>query len=296
MPRVIGCAVNPLCANIDEFPYGQIPKAAVKKRVGVIGGGPAGIQALLTLCERGHEVVLYEKDQQLGGNIIPAASPAFKVDMRDYQAYLVRQAEKSSATIHLNTTATRGLLDQAQFDALIIAVGADPLIPNLPGIDLPHVHWAPDGEMGRVAVGEQVVIIGGGAIGMESAIELADKGKKVTVIEMAPDLSNLFMTSSGTMQDLMEKVELLKIPVITSAKLKSIDDQTIDYQDLQTGKVQTLPADTVLLAVGMCPRHQLVDQLRNSAPPTEVFVVGDAVEVGTIAEAVNGAFKVAVHL
>lgn len=140
------------------------------------------------------------------------------------------------------------------------------------------------------------MIIGGGAIGIESAIELTEKGKQVTVLEMAPDLSNFFMTASGTMQDLLEKIETLKISVITSAKLKSIDEQTVYYDDLTTGVEHTLSVDTVLLAVGIVPRHQLVDELRQSAPPTEVFVVGDAIEVGNIAEAVNSAFKTAVHL
>ncbi|WP_296558675.1 FAD-dependent oxidoreductase [uncultured Acetobacterium sp.] len=109
------------------------------------------------------------------------------------------------------------------------------------------------------------MIIGGGAIGIESAIELTEKGKQVTVLEMAPDLSNFFMTASGTMQDLLEKIETLKISVITSAKLKSIDEQTVYYDDLTTGVEHTLSVDTVLLAVGIVPRHQLVDELRQSA-------------------------------
>ncbi|WKY48798.1 NAD(P)/FAD-dependent oxidoreductase [Eubacteriaceae bacterium ES3] len=296
MPRVIGCAVNPLCANIDEFPYGKIPAAPFKKKVGVIGSGPAGMQAVLTLCERGHDVTLYEKENELGGNLITAASPAFKIDMRDYQAYLLKQIEKSNATVLLNTPATSELLDKQNYDALIIAVGADPLMPDIPGIDKKHVYWAPRGEMGEVEIGEKTVIVGGGAIGIETAIELAQKGKDVTVIEMAKDLSDLFMTSSGTMQDLLEKVADLKIPILNSAKLISIDDASIEYEDLIAGETKVLPAQTVLMAVGMTPRINEVDTLRYSAPATEVFVVGDAVEVGTIAEAVNGAFKIAAHL
>lgn len=296
MPRVIGCAVNPLCANIDEFPYGKIPQADIKKKVAVIGSGPAGMQAALTLCDRGHHVTLYEKEVQLGGNLITASSPAFKVDMKDYQSYLLRQIEKSNTKVCLNTNATKEILDQQNFDALIIAVGADPLMPDIPGIEKSHVHWAPEGEMGKIALGEKTVIVGGGAIGIETAIELAQKGNDVTVIEMAKDLSNLFMTSSGTMQDLLEKVEQLKIPIINSAKLKTINDHDIEFEDLITGELKKIPADTVLMAVGMLPRIAQVDALRYSTPATETFVVGDAVEVGTIAEAVNNAFKIAVHL
>lgn len=296
MPRVIGCAVNPYSANIDAYPEGKVPVAAQKKKVGVVGGGPGGIQAALTLRERGHDVILYEKSYRLGGNVIGAAAPGFKIDMKDYLDYLVRQVNKSGAKIMLNTEASKGVLDQENFDALIIAVGADPFVPNVPGIDKEHVHWAPDADVGLVEVGEKTVIVGGGAIGIEVAIGLSEEGKDVVVIEMSPDFNHLAQSSSGTMQDLLEKVEELKIPIHLKCKLMEVRDNEVICQDTESGEEMKLSADTVLLAAGMCPRTELADSLRHSAPETEVYIVGDAVSVGTIAEAVNGAFKAAAFI
>jgi 2,4-dienoyl-CoA reductase-like NADH-dependent reductase (Old Yellow Enzyme family) len=154
-PRVINCAVNPFSGTASEFPEGVVPKAPARKKVAVIGGGPAGIQAMLTLCERGHDVTLYEKSDHFGGNLIPAIAPPFKQDCRDYVEWLVRQAEKAPARKLLNTEATKELLEKEKYDALIIAVGAEPLAPKLPGIDKPHVCWAPLAEMGKAPVGEK---------------------------------------------------------------------------------------------------------------------------------------------
>ncbi len=125
-PRVINCAVNPFSGAASEFPEGRVPKAPEKKRVAVVGGGPAGIQAMLTLCERGHDVTLYEKSDRFGGNLIPAIAPPFKRDCRDYVDWLVRQAEKAPARKLLNTKATKELLEREKYDALIIAFGAEP--------------------------------------------------------------------------------------------------------------------------------------------------------------------------
>jgi len=296
LPRVIGCAVNPFCANTTEYPDAKVPKANLKKTVAVIGGGPAGIQALMTLCERGHDVTLYETNDRLGGNVISAAAPKFKLDMQDYLDYLVRQANKTPARILLNTEATKEVLDAENYEAIIIAVGATPLVPNLPGVTKPHVHWAPHAEMGMVEVGDKTVIIGAGAVGIECAIGLKGEGKNVVVIEMAPDLSNLMATSSGTMQNLLECVDELEIPIHLNCKLDKITDTTVLCTNINTDEKIEFPADSVLLAMGMCPRHDVVDALRHSAPETEVFVVGDDVEVGTIFEAVNSAFKAAAHI
>ncbi|HLA82635.1 MAG TPA: FAD-dependent oxidoreductase, partial [Thermoleophilia bacterium] len=132
IPAVINCAVNPFLGNETEFPEAKVKKAEVKKRVAVIGGGPAGIQALLTLCDRGHEVTLYEMSDHLGGHVVPGSALPFKKDVRDYLEYLLRQAEKAPARILLNTEATKETLDAETYDALIIAVGSRPIVPKLP--------------------------------------------------------------------------------------------------------------------------------------------------------------------
>ena len=297
IPAVINCAVNPFLGNETEFPEGKVPKADVKKRVGVVGGGSAGIQALLTLCERGHDVTLYEMSDRLGGNVIHGSVLPFKQDVKDYLDYLVRQAHKAPARILFNTEATKGLLDAEDYDALIIAVGSTPIIPPIPGIDKPHVHWAPKADTGSVEVGDKTVIVGAGSVGIESAIGLKKKGKDVTVVEMAPDMSHLSVSAGGAAaMELNVLIKELDIPVYLNCRLEEITDNAVVCRNSQTNELVEFPAETVLLALGMSARQETADALRRSAPETEVFVVGDASEVGTIATAVMSAFRAAAYI
>jgi NADPH-dependent 2,4-dienoyl-CoA reductase/sulfur reductase-like enzyme len=293
---VINCAVNPFLGNETEFPEAKVKKADVKKKVAVIGGGPAGIQALLTLCERGHDVTLYEMSDRLGGHVVPGSALSFKQDVRDYLEYLVRQANKAPARILLNTEATKKMLDAEGYDALIIAVGSRPAIPPVPGIDKPHVHWAPEVDMGKVKTGQKTVIVGAGTVGIECAIGLKRAGKDVAVVEMAPDMSNLRASAGGASMELTALIEELHIPVHLNCRLEEVTDSNVICRNTQTSEKIEFPADTVLLAAGMVSRQQVADALRRCAPETEVFVVGDASEVGTIATAVRSAFKAAAYI
>ncbi len=296
IPAVINCAVNPFLGNETEFPEAKVKKADEKKRVAVIGGGPAGIQALLTLCERGHDVTLYEMSDRLGGHVVPGSALPFKQDFKDYLDYLLRQAAKAPARILMNTEATKALLDAEGYEALIIAVGSEPIVPRLPGIDKPHVHWAPDADTGKVEPGDKTVIVGAGSVGVETAIGLKRAGKDVSVIEMAPDLSCLRASAGGAAMELMSLVDQLEIPIHFNCKLEEVTDNAVVCSDTGTSERIEFPADTVLLAVGMAARCDVADSLRRSAPETEVFVVGDASGVGNIATAVRSAFKAAAYI
>jgi 2,4-dienoyl-CoA reductase-like NADH-dependent reductase (Old Yellow Enzyme family)/NADPH-dependent 2,4-dienoyl-CoA reductase/sulfur reductase-like enzyme len=298
-PRVINCAVNPYSGLATELKNSVVPKAETKKKVGIVGGGLAGVYATMAACLRGHDVTLYEKSDRLGGNLVGAAAAPFKFDMKDYLAWFEREAAKQPAHVLLNTEATPDLLAKENFDALILAVGADPVVPKIPGIDKPHVHWAPDAERGLVAVGKKIVVVGAGAVGIEAAIDFAKQGLKVDLIEMADKagvLGNLFPNLGLAANYLMEELDSEQVTVRYSVRLTEILDGAVAVSNADGGERFEIEADTVLLAVGMKPRKDLVDALRRCAPETSVYIVGDAKAAGTISLATNQGFQAGLHL
>ncbi len=296
IPAVINCAVNPFLGNETEFPEARVRKADVRKKVAVVGGGPAGIQAMQTLCDRGHDVTLYEMSDRLGGHVVPGSALPFKQDMRDYLNYLVRQANKAPARILLNTEATKEMLDAEGYDALVIAVGSQPVIPPVPGVDKPHVHWAPDADTGKIKIGARTVVVGAGAVGIECAIALKRAGRNVTVVEMAADLSNLQVSSGAAYMEFMGLIHELSIPIHLNCRLEEVTEKSVVCRNVKTSERIEFPANTVLLAIGVAARREVADSLRRSAAETEVFIVGDAVQAGNIAAAVMSAFRAAAYI
>jgi NADPH-dependent 2,4-dienoyl-CoA reductase/sulfur reductase-like enzyme len=301
-PKPIICAVNPMSAMTSELPSGVIPRAPKSGRIAVVGGGPAGITAMETLLERGHQVTLYEKSDRLGGHVADAAVPPFKGDVADYLRWLQRTADKCrarGARILLNQAATPELLALENYDGLVLALGAEPIVPSIPGIKGPNVAWAPDAEAGKVSVGERVAVIGGSAVGMEAALDFSLQGKEVFVVELLDEAAaggRLHMSAGGGAAELKRLFREREIPVYYGKGLAEVKPDGILVEDALTRERTFLPCDTVLLAVGLRPRLAEAEAMRRCAPETSVFVVGDGKKAASICEAVNEAFQVCLHI
>ena len=294
-PKEMNCAINPFLGMTRYIKDGLVPEAREKKRIAVVGGGVAGLTAMQTLIERGHDVTLYEKTDSLGGQIIPAAAPPIKVDMKDYLKYLNVQATKAvksgKAKILLNTEVTAPMLEAQGYDGVIIAVGALPLVPgSIPGITKPSVMWAADAETTlRDKIGDKVVVIGAGDVGLEAALDFAEEGKSVEIIEMAEQ-------PFFRMNSLAAMLEETGVQVQYTTTLIEVTDNGIIVKD-KDGNQREIIADNVLLAMGMKIDTKLVESLRHTAPETEIRIVGDAKAIGgNISFAVNGAFQAALHM
>ena len=290
--KTVACGVNPMLGREDEFPGGKLPPIERPKKAVVIGSGPAGMAAAVTLAQRGHDVTLFEREGQLGGNLNAAAAMALKMHMKQYLRYITRQTERWVKDIRLNTPATPEAVAALEPEAIVIAVGADPLIPPVPGADLPHVHWAGDAETGRCTVeGERVAVIGGGAVGIESAWTQAMAGKKVTIIELTDAL-----TAAEAVNELLPAIREKGGEVLIAHRLEEIREGSISVTDLGTGERKDLPCDTVLFAAGLCARKDEAAPFRHLIPETEIFVVGDAKKPRSIGDAIHEGFNAAVNI
>lgn len=283
------CSVNPVIgAELEDKYYIAPPQR--KKKVLVVGGGPAGMQAAVTAAERGHEVLLCEKSDALGGALKFAKSVPFKQDLHHFTQCLIRRVERSGAKVTLNKAVDRALVEELKPDVLIIAAGARPVIPPIPGIRSDKVVSVAQAEDDPTSLGERVVILGGGLVGCETGINLAMQGKKVTIVEMRDKLAadvNMFH-GIALNQQLNQYVT-----AVTGAVGKEINDQGLVYTD-RAGKEHLLPADAVLCAVGMRPCTEVMSELWNLVD--EQYVIGDCVKPAQVTQAVSDAYYLAREL
>jgi len=285
------CAVNPQMGR--ETKYRFIPKAGEKKKVMVIGGGPAGMMAAQTAASRGHEVVLFEQSDRLGGRLYEAGAMECKDGFRSYIQWDINATIKSGARIILNRRATPATIEAEKPDIVIIAIGAEHVRPPIEGINLPHVLNVSDADLKKVPIGHRVVVCGGGLSGAECALELAGEGKQVTLVDMLPQeelCQDAFMLVRLTLFNLLAESNVDTCYISTVRKITSEGVEIIG-KDADT---RLLKADTVITAFGLVPDAAVIEELAGVVP--ETYVVGDCNQVGNIASANTEAFNVAVEL
>ena len=287
----VRCSVNPQLGR--ELYYKEIPEARRKKKVVVVGGGPAGMQAAQTLVARGHEGVLFERSNELGGRLHEASALFCKEDYhRRYLAWSVRRTLECGADVRLGVEATPELVAAENPDHVIVAIGAEPIVLPIPGIDGPNVVGVSDADLGRAPIGGNVVLIGGGFSALECAIQLCYEGHRATMLEMRPADTLWREVMNELRSGLIELKERYGAELIDEARVVEVRADGVVYE--KAGERCFIAADTVVNAVGLKPNRTLVDEWRRLMP--DVDVVGDARKSGKIFDANMDAFDVAVEV
>ena len=291
-PWIDSCSVNPTWSyehkikRLFDEPDGV-------KRVGIVGGGPAGMRLAIMLTERGHKVDLYEKTGALGGLLKCAEGVSFKWPLDNYKNYLIRQTYKHGVNVHLNCAPTVEQLNREAYDYVVAAVGSEPAMPPIPGIDGANVISAVDAYAKMDQLGKNIVVVGGGEIGVETGMHLSEQGFKVTVLEMTDTLAadctpthyrSLFIRAWE--KDMAEH----GLEMYTNAKVVSIGEAGVTYVDAE-GQEHTVPADSVVISAGMKPKMD--EALSYAAAGDSFYLLGDCKKVANLMKLNQSALGIA---
>jgi 2,4-dienoyl-CoA reductase (NADPH2) len=296
MMRPVSCMLHPRSGREFEIREDKAPRP---KRVWVIGGGPGGMMAASTAARRGHDVTLFEEKEQLGGQLLLAGAPSMRSDFRRAVKDLEVQLRNSGAKVRLGQRMDRGKIRRGRPEVVIVATGARPIVPDIKGVELGNVVSAWEVLEGKVPVGREVVIIGGGAVGCETALHICESGtisaetlkflafqkaeswevlerlitrgwRRVTIVEMLERIGQDIGIS--TRWAMIQDLHRLGVRVITGAKAKEIQPDGVLIQ--RGDKEEKVPCDTVILAVGSRPLDEISQKIVGFVP--EIHVIGDA--------------------
>lgn len=286
--REISCLSNPEVAHEKEW---IIKPAEKSKKVLVIGGGPAGMEASVIAAQRGHKVILYEKGEKLGGQLRLAAIPPGKAEINKLIGYLETQLSKLKVKVELAKEATAQVIGTIKPDVIILASGGVPCVPSIPGVNGKNVVIAVDVLDGKARVGNKVIIIGGGMVGCEVADFLSTQGKEVTVVEILDEACWGMEGISKAV--LLKKLNENQVKIVTGTVVKEITAEGIVTLKGPFGipPEEKLEGDTIVMATGVSGTEKNFEHLKDKA--AEFYVIGDSLEPGTALDAIHQGFHVA---
>ncbi len=278
--KTIMCTVNPAICRSEEF---KLTRAEKSKKIAVVGGGPAGMEAARVCALRGHEVTLYER-RKLGGALLEASVPEFKADIRNLIAYYSTLMGKMNIKV-INEEATPQILKKGKYEAVIVAAGSTPIVPNVPGISGPNVTDALKVLNGTAKVGKKVAIIGAGIVGTEVGMYLAEQGKEVVVLEMLDTIMTGITPDEKVAYE--QRISKLKMCFQTGKRLESVSGKKITLID-RFGMQSEMTADTIVLACGFRPNREIIDAL--DASRIKVVDIGDCMRPRKILDAIRDGY------
>lgn len=285
---VMSCLVNPSVGHEKE---NVIVEAPVKKNIMVVGGGPAGLEAARILAKRGHRVVLYERTNRLGGQFRIAAMPPEKQPLAKLIRWQTREAIKAGVTVKMNQEVTAELVKEVGPDAVVIATGGKPLLPDIPGIRAEHVIPANDVLDGKTKTGSRVIVMGGGSVGCETADLLLHQNRKVTIVEMMDELAE--DAESTQRFFLLTRLKTLGADIRTKTKIVEVLNDGVRAES-GGEQVEIRGFDTVVAAFGVSPENSLAGKIEGLV--NEVHVIGDAKEPRKAVDALREAEALALSM
>lgn len=281
------CVVNPRAGKELEY---AIRPAPVPKRVFVVGGGPGGTETAIVAASRGHQVTLYEKGDRLGGQLLTASLPPHKDEIDALVGSLIVRTREAGVEVKLNTEVDIKTIEQAKPDVVVLATGATPIIPDIPGARGNNVVTAVEVLTGQKEVGETVIVIGGGMVGCETAEFLAQRGKKISIVEMLPRIGNDIVATNRPFT--LARLRQAGIRMDTNTKVEEITNKGVRVS--RDGVSDFLEGDTAVLAVGFTANKELADELEGRV--AALYSVGDCVEARMIREAIEEGFRVGMEI
>lgn len=280
----ISCLVNPRTGHEGEYDFSKVEKG---KKVLVVGGGPGGMLAAYVAAMRGHDVSLYEKEEHLGGQFRLAGVPPTKHELLGALQYYKHMGDKYGVKYHLNTEVDAETVKELAPDAVVLATGSQPCLPNIPGIDNPKFVSCLDILGAKVQPGAKVLVVGGGMSGAETADFLGEHNRQVSIVEMREAIA---ADEQPTVRFfLMKRLEEHKTQMHTSAKVTRFFDDGVEVEE--NGEIKTLRGfDTIVLATGVKAYNPLQEKLEGICK--EVYVIGDAEDTGPANKATEAGMAV----